>query len=126
MFHRVTGSNTRGRSSSTNTNSPLPAQAIHILLCCYVAVWLLTAAPLTSSGPLLPLKLLSLDHFSSSSSSWLTKCLCPFTDALLSPSSTMLARNLFMGYMFGRVVENTESSGALWLTFGLSALGEVV
>lgn len=71
----------------------------------------------------MPLKLVSLDQLSSGSSGLFSKGLCLLTDALLSPSSTLLARNLFFGYMFGRVVENTESSGALWLTFVLSALG---
>jgi hypothetical protein len=36
----------------------------------------------------------------------------------------LLARNLFCGYMFGRVVDNTEGSFALWLTWVMSALGE--
>jgi hypothetical protein len=36
----------------------------------------------------------------------------------------LLARNLFCGYMFGRVVDNTEGGTALWLTWLLSALGE--
>jgi len=113
----------RFSSSSSSSSRPLPVQAIHILLCCYVAVWLLTALPLSSSGPLVPLKLLSLDQLSSSSSGPFARGLCLLTDALLSPSSTLLARNLFFGYMFGRVVENTESSSTLWLTFALSALG---
>jgi membrane associated rhomboid family serine protease len=42
---------------------------------------------------------------------------------LSSSSSALLARNLFFAYMFGRVVENTESSGALWLAFLMSAVG---
>jgi hypothetical protein len=53
------------------------------------------------------------------------RLLCPLTDAVSSSSSALLARNLFFGYMFGRVVENTGGSGALWLTYVLSAVGEV-
>ena len=41
-------------------------------------------------------------------------------DGFCSHSNQLLARNLFFGYMFGRVVDNTESGGALWLTFLLS------
>lgn len=81
----------------------------------------------SSGGALIPIKLLSLDHISSSGSGgagWLARLLCPLTDALLSPSSGLLARNLFMGYMFGRVVDNTEGGTALVGTFVLSALGE--
>ncbi|KAF6259684.1 hypothetical protein COO60DRAFT_1460076 [Scenedesmus sp. NREL 46B-D3] len=47
----------------------------------------------------------------------------PLTDAFCSTSGQLLARNLFFGYMFGRVVENTESGGALWLTYLLGAAG---
>lgn len=111
------------RRQSSSSRQPLPVQAIHLLLCCYAAAWLLTTVPVSSSGPLIPLKLLSLDQISSSSSSWLARLLCPLTDALSSSSSALLARNLFFSYMFGRVVENTESGGALWLAFLLSAAG---
>jgi hypothetical protein len=45
------------------------------------------------------------------------------SDALVSTSSGALARSLFFGYMFGRVVQNTEGGGALAATFTLSALG---
>jgi len=45
------------------------------------------------------------------------------TDAFWSASSEQLARNVFLTYMFGRVVQNTESSRALWLVYLLSAVG---
>ena len=113
------------RRYSSSSNSPLPFQAIHALLCCFLAVWLLTNTPLLGSSCSGLLKLLSLDQISSSSSSWLVRLLCPLTDAVSSSSNALLARNLFFGYMFGRVVENTGGSGALWLTYVLSAVGEV-
>lgn len=80
-----------------------------------VLVWVATSS---SSGSLpISLKLLSLEH------NW-AKWWSVLTDGFCSASGQLLARNLFFGYMFGRVVENSESSGALWLTFLLSAAGE--
>jgi membrane associated rhomboid family serine protease len=91
----------------------LPVQAIHVLLSALVLVWL---AANSSSLPIICPKLLLLDQ---SIGKWWS----PLTDAFCSASVQLLARNLFFGYMFGRVVENTESGGALWLTYLLGAAG---
>jgi membrane associated rhomboid family serine protease len=92
----------------------LPVQAIHTLLSALVLVWL---AASSSSLPFISSKLLLLDQ-------GLGRWWAPLTDAFCSASGQLLARNLFFGYMFGRVVENTESGGALWLTYLLGAAGE--
>ncbi|WIA42898.1 hypothetical protein OEZ86_008813 [Tetradesmus obliquus] len=92
----------------------LPVQAIHILLSTLVLVWL---AASSSSLPFVSPKLLLLDQGLNN------KWWAPLTDAFCSASGQLLAQNLFFGYMFGRVVENTESGGALWLTYLLGAAG---
>lgn len=89
-------------------------QAIHILLSTLVLVWL---AASSSSLAFVSPKLLLLDQGLNN------KWWAPLTDAFCSASGQLLARNLFFGYMFGRVVENTESGGALWLTYLLGAAG---
>jgi hypothetical protein len=63
-------------------------------------------------------KLLALEH---NPAKWWS----PLTDAFCSYSGQHLARNLFFGYMFGRVVQNTESNSALWVSYLLSAAGEI-
>jgi membrane associated rhomboid family serine protease len=85
-----------------------------VLLTALILVWL---AASSSSLPFISPKLLLLEQ-------GLGKWWTPVTDAFCSASGQLLARNLFFGYMFGRVVENTESSGALWLTFLLGSAGE--
>jgi membrane associated rhomboid family serine protease len=92
----------------------LPVQGIHILLTALILVWL---AASSSSLPIISPKLLLLEQGCG-------KWWALLTDAFCSASGQLLARNLFLGYMFGRVVENTESSGALWLTYLLGTAGE--
>lgn len=83
------------------------------MLSTMVLVWLITNS---NALPTVSFKVLSLEH-------------CPdkwwsaITDAFVSSNSHALARNVFLGYMFGRVVENSESTGALWLTYLTSAVG---
>lgn len=99
-------------------------QAIHILLTTLFLVWLATSSSgsspsafsSSSSSSTSLIKLLTLEH---NNAKWWSI----ITDGVCSHSSQLLARNLFFGYMFGRVVNNTESGGALWLTFLLSAAG---
>jgi hypothetical protein len=76
-----------------------------------VAAWAVT-------GPLglLPPSTLALDR---------ARLWTAVADAWLSPGFDLLARNLFFGYMFGRVVDNVEGGQGLWLTYLLSAAGEL-
>lgn len=90
-------------------------QGIHVLLSILVIVWLITSS---STLPAVSAKLLSLEN---SPHKWWSFV----TDAFVSNSSEQLFRNLFMGYMFGRVVENSESTKALWITYLMSAAGKV-
>lgn len=76
--------------------------------------WLITNS---SAVPSISSKLLSLEH-------GLDKWWSPVTDAFSSSSGQILARNLFFCYMFGRVVENSDSTGALWMTYLMSAVGK--
>eukprot|EP00879_Flechtneria_rotunda_P011931 GHRR01012462.1.p1 GENE.GHRR01012462.1~~GHRR01012462.1.p1 ORF type:complete len:253 (+),score=92.03 GHRR01012462.1:1396-2154(+) len=91
---------------------PLRFQGIHFLLCSLVVVYLLT----TSNSCPVTVKLLSLEN---TTSKWWSVV----TDAFVSPTIDLLARNLFFGYMFGRVIQNSESGKALWLTYLTSAGG---
>jgi membrane associated rhomboid family serine protease len=84
-----------------------------VLLSALILAWLATSS---SSLPFISPKLLLLEQ-------GFGKWWALATDAFCSASGQLLARNLFLGYMFGRVVENTESSGALWLTYLLGSAG---
>eukprot|EP00775_Hariotina_reticulata_P001907 gene1905-biopygen3393 len=92
---------------------PPPVQGVHLLLVSLVLVWALSNS---TNSPVSILKLLSLEH---NPAKWWSR----FTDGFCSCSRQQLARNLFFGYMFGRVVQNTESSSALWASYLLSAAG---
>jgi membrane associated rhomboid family serine protease len=89
-----------------------PLQAIHVLLACLVLVWL------AGTAGLLPPAQLVLDP---SRARWTSL----LTDAFACTSSQLLARNAFLVYVFGRVVQNTEGGAAVWCVFLLSALGEL-
>eukprot|EP00878_Enallax_costatus_P010323 GHUV01010775.1.p2 GENE.GHUV01010775.1~~GHUV01010775.1.p2 ORF type:complete len:175 (+),score=38.89 GHUV01010775.1:748-1272(+) len=91
------------RGVASPDKSDIPIQGIHILLSTLAIVWLITSS---SALPAISVKVLSLEH---SMDKWWSAV----TDAFVSSSSQALARNFFFGYMFGRVVENSESTGAL-------------
>lgn len=90
----------------------MPFGGIHLLLLSLTAVWLLTGV-----SALLPASALALDR---------VRPWTALTDAWCSPGFDLLARNLFFGYMFGRVVDNVEGSQGLWLSYTLSAAGGCV
>lgn len=106
----------RNRGSRTS----LPMQGIHILLSCMLATWLLAGAGMLGGAPLFPAKMLVLDHMHGLSRWWTL-----LTDAFVSPSIQLLARNVFFGYMFGRSIQNTDGGAAVWTTWFMSALGEL-
>ncbi|KAF8057636.1 RBL11 [Scenedesmus sp. PABB004] len=89
----------------------LPVQGVHVLLAALAAV-----AALGALGALPPARL-ALDH---DPGRWWAAA----SDALASPSAALLGRNLFLTYMFGRVVESSwGSAGALALTWLAGAAG---
>ncbi|GBF98365.1 hypothetical protein Rsub_10760 [Raphidocelis subcapitata] len=87
----------------------VPFTGLHALLLSLAAAW-------AAAGPLglLPAGALALDR----ARPWTA-----LADAWFVPSGELLARNLFLGYMFGRAVDNVEGSRGLWLGFVLSAIG---
>lgn len=90
----------------------LPVLGIHYLLGTVMLVWLMGSILGTPMS-----RFLTLDHSWSRWWTWVT-------DAFHCSTHAQLAVSLFLGYMFGRVVENTESTQGLWLTYVLSAAGE--
>lgn len=89
--------------------APVPFSGIHALLLSLVAAWVLTGVL-----GVVPPAVLALDR---------PRLWTALADAWCSPGSDMLARNLFFGYMFGRVVDNVEGGQGLWLSYVLSAIG---
>jgi hypothetical protein len=87
----------------------VPFTANHALLLSLAAAWAATALL-----GLLPPASLALDR----ARPWTV-----LSDAWLSPGVDLLARNLFFGYVFGRVVDNVEGGQGLWLSYVLSAAG---
>jgi membrane associated rhomboid family serine protease len=82
-----------------------------VLLSCLLLIWM---ASCVSDGGVA--RVLALEH--GAHKWWST-----VTDSFYSSSRSLLARNLFLGYIFGRVVENTEGPQALWLTHIISSIG---
>jgi hypothetical protein len=88
----------------------VPFTGVHALLLSLAAAWAATG-PLGLLSP----AALALDR----ARPWTA-----LADAWLVPSFDLLARDLFFGYMFGRVVDNVEGSRGLWLAWVLAALSE--
>ena len=111
------GSRATGRAGASH----VPFTAFHALLASLAAAWALTTG---SSGgafggggalALVPAGALALDR-ARWGWTWLT-------DAWLSPTPELLARNLFFAYVFGRTVHSAEGGAGLWLTYAASAGG---
>ncbi len=100
-------------TSSRSSQQPAPG-GIHILLSALIAIWALGSA----FGAPASSKLLALEG----GAGW-RKWWAVLTDALWSRTPDLLARNVFMGYVFGRTVESAEGPQGLWLTYALAAAG---
>jgi hypothetical protein len=90
---------------------PPPPQAIHVLIAALLVTWLSVSLAGPSISPLLA--------YSNVHKHWWTYA----TDGLHSSSPTLLATGLFLSYMFGRSLENSQGPVALLLTYTLACIG---
>jgi membrane associated rhomboid family serine protease len=93
------------------TPGPPPPQAIHVLIAALLVTWLSVSLAGPSISPLLA--------YSNVHKHWWTYA----TDGLHSSSPTLLATGLFLSYMFGRSLENSQGPVALLLTYTLACIG---